>query len=437
MERGYGMHRPQGRRRKALVLFLGFTVLVIGVLNATSWLVYRRTSEFLDRALGRHLEAIATLGALGIDADQLEPPDIDFLWRMAEENGLANVSILDTNGVVIIDLERPDLVGQPDPFIALNRTGFTLAIVGVPSSSPIYRSGDLALKSGYAPIERGGVVKAVLAVEAGAEFFSVLLSFGRLIIGANLIAVLFLALAGAILSRALVMVTHAQERAWRADSLATMGRMASVMAHEIRNPLGIIKTTAQQLRSKVSTSDAQEILEYIPSEVDRLNRIVTRYLDFSRGESGPRAEVEVNELVRKTVALVRSELDQSSIMVEEEFVSPQVVLADPERLQQAFLNIMLNAREAMTSGGTLSISMKPLVRRHQEMVEIRFTDTGYGIDQRQMAHIFEPFWTTKEKGSGLGLFIVKRIVDDHDGEVTVRSTPGQGTTVSIVLPGLR
>jgi signal transduction histidine kinase len=235
------------------------------------------------------------------------------------------------------------------------------------------------------------------------------------------------------------------ERMKERDRLAALGEMAAGLAHEIRNPLGAIKGAAQLLvdadGKPVPVQDGTEFLSIIVEEVNRLNRVVTQFLDYARPYKGDAAEIDLNDVVRRTLHLVEGQDDSRKVTFDVRLADdlPRV-RGDAEQLRQVFLNLGLNAVQAMRDGGTLQVSTgRRASRRRGEpgaFVEVRFHDTGPGISREHMKNLFIPFFTTKEKGTGLGLPISQRIVTQHGGIIEVRSEPQKrrGTTFTVVLP---
>ncbi|ACG73200.1 signal transduction histidine kinase, nitrogen specific, NtrB [Anaeromyxobacter sp. K] len=229
------------------------------------------------------------------------------------------------------------------------------------------------------------------------------------------------------------------------DRLAALGEMSAGLAHEIRNPLAAIKAAIQYLDPRKVPEDDREFFEIVVEEVNRLNGVVTQFLDYSRPLKPSLAPTQVNEVLEKTFKLLQAEVPES-VRLELELAEwlPRVQ-ADAEQLKQVFLNLALNAFQAMPHGGRLTVSTK-LARdelafwregaRRADVVEIRFRDTGPGIPDDARESIFVPFYTTKEKGTGLGLAICQRIVKAQQGTIVVRSAPGEGAEFLIALPGL-
>jgi len=232
------------------------------------------------------------------------------------------------------------------------------------------------------------------------------------------------------------------ERMKERDRLAALGEMAAGLAHEIRNPLGAIKGAAQLLVSAdgkpVPQQEGVEFLHIIVEEVNRLNRVVTQFLDYARPYKGDTHEVQVNEVVRRTVALLEAEGNAAQVRFEVRLDDAvPMIRGDAEQLRQVFLNLGINALQAMPQGGKLTISTQGRSPRRLgagSFVEIRFQDTGVGIAREHLKNLFIPFYTTKEKGTGLGLPISQRIVTQHGGVIEVRSEPGRGTTFLVFLP---
>jgi len=235
------------------------------------------------------------------------------------------------------------------------------------------------------------------------------------------------------------------ERMKERDRLAALGQMAAGLAHEIRNPLGAIKGAAQFLQPEAAgqggldPAGTKEFLNIIVEEVNRLNNIVSQFLDYARPYRGEQEPLEVNDVVRKTLHLLAKESAGKGIEVVPSLVDGlPPVRADAEQLVQVFLNLSLNALQAMPDGGRLFVStaIRRATRRGAAaaFLEVRFRDTGVGIPPGDLRNLFIPFFTTKEKGTGLGLPISQRIIENHGGTIEVRSQPGMGATFTVLLP---
>ncbi len=226
------------------------------------------------------------------------------------------------------------------------------------------------------------------------------------------------------------------------DRLAALGEMSAGLAHEIRNPLGAIKGAAQCLDPRRLPGEDGEFLEVIVEEVNRLNGVVTAFLDYARPLKQSFGVTDVNEVVSRTVRLLQSELPKNlELKVELAEVVPKID-GDAEQLKQVLINLVQNAIQAFEGKpGVLTIKTVRNdrfsdFRAQAETVEVQVSDNGPGIPPDQQAHIFVPFYTTKQKGTGLGLAICQRIVKNHGGSISVQSKLGEGASFAIRLPAL-
>jgi two-component system, NtrC family, sensor histidine kinase HydH len=221
---------------------------------------------------------------------------------------------------------------------------------------------------------------------------------------------------------------RAQEEARRSERLAALGQMSAGLAHEIRNPLGVIKGSAEMLHQKLGESNplATELAGYISSETNRLSALVTRFLDFARPLHAELVAQEITPVLDRALHAVSLAHRNDAIHVERQYQPnlPPVPL-DESLSEQAFINLMQNAYDAMgTSGGTLRVIAARTNKGNRDGVEVRIEDTGPGIPAELREQIFNPFVTTKKTGVGLGLSIVSRIVDGHHGSIRVESGSG-------------
>lgn len=232
------------------------------------------------------------------------------------------------------------------------------------------------------------------------------------------------------------------------DRLTELGRMAAGLAHEIRNPLGAIKGAAQLLTDPAPDGrepdpTSREFLNIILEEVDRLDRVLGSILDYARPNPGVAVPTDVNAVVRQTLRFLSNERSGDELQVDEILDSslPRVAI-DPEQLRQVFMNLYRNAAQAMKGRGRITVSTRvrlgfgtrPGVPADEPFVELTVADNGPGISQNVLRNLFQPFFTTKEKGTGLGLATSKNIIEGAGGRIEVRSYEGKGSSFSIVLP---
>jgi signal transduction histidine kinase len=230
---------------------------------------------------------------------------------------------------------------------------------------------------------------------------------------------------------------QAQEALIQSEKLAVTGRLAAGLAHEINNPLQSVigcLGLAQESMAAGEEKDADELLRIATEELERAAGIVAQLRDLNRpAGSGERARADVNLLLEHVLMLTREQFHRRGVeMVRDVTVDlPSLVLA-PDRVQQAFLNLVLNAMEAMPDGGRLRVSTGRT--GDPSGVSVSFADTGPGIAPDALSHIFDPFYTTKSEGLGLGLYITRNIVGEHRGRIEVESLFGEGATFTVWLP---
>ena len=215
-------------------------------------------------------------------------------------------------------------------------------------------------------------------------------------------------------------------------------QMAPVLAHEIRNPLGSIKGAAQVLRSEAESEEQRNLLDVITEEANRLNRVVSQFLDYARPYAPDLKPQPINAIIEKAVAVIEADSISARISVELE-LQPHLppVPVDQEQIHQVILNIAINAIEAMPDGGILTIRTSRIKSDTGDAVGISIRDTGRGVRREVLKQIFTPLFTTKERGVGLGLAVCQRIIRNHGGRIRVKSIPGQGTIFFIRLETVR
>jgi len=223
-----------------------------------------------------------------------------------------------------------------------------------------------------------------------------------------------------------------KEKLGQAERLASLGEMVAAVSHEIRTPLGIISSTAELLKGKPARDDPQDQLAgVIVEEVSRLNGIVTDFLNFARPSAPNLVLCNVEEIIDKNTDFLAPEVKKKGIVIHKRLATPiPEIKADTGLLHQAFLNIFVNAIEAMPQGGSIFVEMA----MQDNSLKIEWTDEGQGIPEEMLKKIWNPFVTTKDRGCGLGLSIVKKIIEGHGGTVHIENGPQGGARLRIILP---
>ena len=233
------------------------------------------------------------------------------------------------------------------------------------------------------------------------------------------------------LAAANLQLQQAEEEKRRADRLAALGQLSAGLAHELRNPLGTIRASSEMLTHNLAAENevAREVAGFIASEVDRCNSLITRFLQFARPLELQLAQADLAQTLDRAVALAEREAPAIAFYRNYEPGIPPFAF-DAELLERVFYNLLINAAQASPPGGAVTLK----ARAGGVNAEISVIDRGCGIDPAQRDSIFNPFFTTKPQGVGLGLAIVSKIVDEHGGNITVESEPGKGSIFRVLLP---
>jgi signal transduction histidine kinase len=225
----------------------------------------------------------------------------------------------------------------------------------------------------------------------------------------------------------------AEAAASRSERLAALGQLSAGLAHELRNPMGTIRTSAELLAKSVEPGNevAREMTGYIASEIDRANSLITRFLDFARPLALRPEKADITQVIDRAIEETERHQPSFDVVIYKNY-SPDIrpFYFDPELMERVLSNLLVNAAQA--SPPRASITVK--TRAHGGMAEIAVIDRGSGIDDKHMENIFNPFFTTKARGVGLGLAIVSKIVDEHGGKISVESDPGAGSIFRVYLP---
>lgn len=437
----------RGDTRKLIVAGL-FIVLLIVLVNVAWWIFYDRIENMLDRQLGRRLETIAATGASLLDPGIVESLAdgnfeayaivSDLLEDIRSASALSELFIVNQDFDYLVTTSIMEdttyLLFEPNrPY--LNSLFFGLA--ELPVSTPSYRTGDVYLKSAYAPLyDSTGFVLAVLGVEADVDYADALTNLRSNLYYTTALSAAIGVLLGVVFLLIQRRLNRMQRRLFLNETQSFMGRMVAVVAHEVKNPLSIMRASAERLRKKQPAPESDFIVE----EVDRLNDIVSGYLDFAAGGRESFVGHESPETIHAAefVAGLKQHLCQhyqhETIKWLEYPIAPDLTFVGYRRsLRQVLLNLLVNGADACREVER-PIVLGLQVRKNQDTVELQVIDHGRGIARRDLERIFEPFYTTRQAGSGLGLFLSRKIVEEMGGRLTITSDPGQKTEVVLRLP---
>jgi len=452
--------------------FLGALVLAV---NATIFLSIRTSQRLLDQELGKRLEGTAQIAGLLVKPEhfatlvrmadvaatgETSPPRraaealadtsaVDFVsqmdaidaaddvrgeWRkLAEGADASNVVLLDAQSRALLRLRQP--FGFEPDVLTLDQAALTRALIGEAAHSALYEKDGEYLRSGYAPVyDADGSVLGAVVVEGASAAFRPLTLIRTSLYGTAIFASLLVILIGLGYVRTVGHLGLIEENLRHTDVLATIGQVAAGVAHEIRNPLEVLRGASSRLQrgDALPAAERADLLRMIDEEVNRMGGVVQNFLDLSRRPKGEPEPFALKPVLLRSLDILRVELDRSKISLELDWSAPETLTVDgdPHALHYVFLNLALNARDIMPGGGRLKVRV--MERRGQ--ARLYFEDTGPGVPFELRNKIFEPFFTTRAKGTGLGLAFVERIISEHGGSVTVGAAPGGGAQFEVRLP---
>jgi signal transduction histidine kinase len=291
--------------------------------------------------------------------------------------------------------------------------------------------------------EEDGPIMGVIEIDKdlSTEYRNILRLQGGIVIASVLVGlILFLTLlaivsrAGRIMEERAKEQLRLKEKLNQAERLAHLGTMVATVSHEIKSPLGIVRSTAEILEKRIKklAPGSEQLARIIVDETIRLNDIVVSFLDFARPQQPKLADGDINAALDKVLLFLETRLSSQRIELERDLASDLPSISfDKDLIHRAFLNILVNAMQAVGENGKITVKSH---RDGQDFVKITITDSGPGMDAEKLARIFKPFYTDKRKGTGLGLSITKNIIDGHQGRIEVESAEGQGATFHLFLP---
>ncbi len=411
-------------RSRALLPLAAAALSLAGSLAATITL-HRAASGALDRELDERLRGAGASAALFFGRAQARKED---LAALVAQNGLDGAYVVDRGLVILADAFGP--AGRKVDLLRADPARVEQAFRGEANVGLGFELGELRVGSGYFPIRGAAGVEAVLALEAGRSFVAAATTVQRardVSVGLSVLAALALAVVAARWARSERERRAQAERAARGEALT---RVAAAAAHEIRNPLGIIRGTVELMRERLGAALGERdrtALADILGEVDRLRRLTEDLMDLAADRPLASARVDLTELLEE--AARAAEAGQSGIVVRRTLAPNTEVSGDPGRLRQVVLNLLVNAAQAQGSG---ELSLELTQQAGAALVRVR--DRGPGVPAELRAKLFEPFVTGKATGTGLGLAVSRRLVERHGGALILEETSHMGTSFLVRLP---
>ena len=442
--RHYGLLRSQYgtsflRARSRLFVFFATFLIFLGVQIAVVLLIYWNSRSAITDLFETKLSSAAESAGAGVSllaAEDAPKHVIDsMLWRVSESHRLDGALISDREGRVLGSAwGAPE--GTPVSVFAASPDAVRKVFdTGEPCRESVVFLGETYSRVCY-PVKRGEYVWGALCLESYDSLPEALGTIeGPLRMG------LFASVAGALALGLLMLgiarlVEKTRRDVLRVEKLATAGQLAASIAHDIRNPLGIILSTSQLL-TRAGTLDERDrgLLQTIQEEVHRAADHLDSFLDLTREVPLKRSRGDVREVIQNTANLFAAKSRQAGVRIDTEIPSePLVARVDHRKIRQVLVNLMLNSIEAMagSGGGVVRVSAGPGKDRGHIIITVQ--DNGPGIPSEILERVLEPFYSTKEGGTGLGLPHARQIAERHGGSMNLSSNPGRGTEITIDLP---
>ena len=429
------MHRSQ-----TTTLVFALAAVLVTVVSAA--LAYQGLNAAFEREFDDRLRTVA-----GFAATQMAAEDIADVRRLRGESGaffalqaqldqfktvtgFENLAFVDSSSATIYDvrLGEQGLLARSG-YDSLAHAALGRALAGRAALAAFRRSG-VEERAAFVPVRSGARVVGAIVAEDAPGWQPALSGLRRRMIAILLVSVAAIAVLAGVVMRATARRLTLERRLTRAESLAAMGRLTATLAHEIKNPLAIIRGSARRL-GKLEP-EAQRMADSVVEEVDRLTRTVSRYLQFARGQSDADARADLAAAVTATLDLLEGEFRAREAALERELAGgPIDVRLDAESLRQVVLNLVLNALEACSGRpGRVRVAL----RRDGAAAELSVEDDGPGFPPDVLARQGEPFVTTKAQGTGLGLFLSRRLVEGAGGTLQAGAAEGGGARVTVRLP---
>ena len=444
-------------KRKILIACWFLLAFALLSTNCLLWVAYTSFQKLVVNESQSRLVALATLAAQNVSQDvevltalveegssaqalsALQKNIADSLVTFSKSHKLAGAILLDIDNKIVASTNEFDNVGEKPAWIVLYNEQILAAWQGVAEAAPPLSQDDFIVQCAFSPVvDNNGVAQAVLWAEADSDFLRREKKYIRNLFGSiGITSILILLIAYLLFRRIVLSYLEAADAIARSERLSAIGRLAAGVSHEIRNPLSIMTTTCQYLRGELEDKECDnkqqvQLIDDVLGEIDRLNGIVTRFLALARQPSDQaQSSADLKPIVRDVIAMVeRNFLKRGlDITTELEEEIPRVQMC-AEHVRQILLNLILNSADAICDKGHVEV----LLRSIDGAAEITVADDGKGFPKQILDHPFEPFQTTKETGTGLGLSMVKNLVDSVKGEVSVYNRKEQGAKVVVSIP---
>ncbi len=429
-------------KKSVIYSVLGIGIMILIIFNFWGWFFLIDLEDDILRQLKTQLSNLGAVSSRLINGEDLEnlfpgeetnPIALYYqqlLWEIKRSGNLENILILSLDKRLLIDHRLNYQIGDSLTVFPINDRYFDQAILGeTPEPELVELEGEYFLTS-YTPVknELVGNTVGVLIMEAPANFFATLQYFKSGIIYLGIGGLAIIIIFSSIIVLSLRQLLRIENRLQEQERMAQLGQMAAMVAHEIRNPLSIIKGSADVLQKKYR-SENEELFSFVPDEIDRLNRLVNDFLQFARKRELHLQRINPNQQIQSIVSQIKGAKIEADLAEN----CPEIKL-DPDAFKQVILNIVDNAIKAVEpDNGKIQIRTQIKTGKPNKFV-VTVKDNGEGMSSDMLKDIFTPFYSTRASGSGLGMTITKQLVEGMNGEISIESDPNEGTTVFLEFP---
>jgi len=419
--------------------------MLIVTVNLGGWYLVDQATSTLEREFGRRLVSVGQTMAAGLDPDRIDRLESDALAReivggqleqVREQLEVSELFLFDKQARVVVDA-RPDRRPWSADYVGLEPELLAAAWAGEGGFSAVRNVENVPFMDAYVPVTGlTGEIRYLLAVEDSPKRLQVFRGFYTTLAALGLLSAIIIVSLALAQARALRRLLEARERAADADRLSSLGQLGATVAHEIRNPLTSLSATAQVVlrRWRKSGRIDEEMLEDLPKEVERVNRIITEFLGFSRETPLAPAEGAPRQFIEAGLKACAPEdvVDGVVVRLLEDQGSPDHAVFDADKLRQVLQNLVMNAAQAV-NGDEGEVRVRTGGKRRTEWW-FEVCDDGPGVPAEDRARIFEPYFTSKAKGTGLGLAVCRQVVKAHGGRLECGEDPGGGARFRATLP---
>jgi len=357
----------------------------------------------------------------------------DFLRRLATDADLRRAMIVDIHQRAIADSDGEAPAFEVFDYLSIDAYEMEHAAEEKRTYTTLYYAvGGSDYMRSYTPLtDDQGTVFAFVRLEASRDYFAEMRQIRSELIALAVIVTILLGLVAFVFQRLLQYLLHVEQAVAQSDRFQSIATLAAGFAHEVRNPLGIIRSCAEGLADEFGEQNPEAVglARDMVEEVVRLDSLITQFLQMARpAGSGTWRPIRINDAIQAVVSLARKDLEAKQLTAQLNLdPSSPAAPIDEKALKQVIFNILLNAKEATDAGGSISVA----TRSRRGRVEVVISDTGRGISESDLKRVFDPFFTTKKGGTGLGLSLSRRLVEQFGGSMAIYSQEGRGTTVEI------